>query len=303
MTIIRNLTTPTCTAVIAATLALGSTAAARADDYVSHHEFQANCEPSHTASDDPIVAPGVPGAAHNHTFVGNVTTNAYSTLASLLAGTTTCKVPADHSAYWFPTLMNGGVPVVSTWEQTVYYKSGIEDYRRVVPFPQGLRFIAGDPTATAAQFQTAPGAVEGFECGNSSKNWQIPRYCQKGTQLNVRYQAPSCWDGVHLDSPDHKSHMAYPVKGVCPSGHPVAVPMLEFKFFWPVDGDTSRVKFSSGPGSSWHYDFINAWEPATLKALVEHCINGGLQCDSRGFDGYKPNRGVVLDQDYRLITR
>src|SRR3954447_13150804 len=38
------------------------------------HEFPADCTVTHLASDDPIVFPGVPGAAHNHTFIGNLTT-------------------------------------------------------------------------------------------------------------------------------------------------------------------------------------------------------------------------------------
>lgn len=296
----RHLVLPTLVA-LALSLAVAPASPAGADDYVSHHEFQANCEPSHRASDDPIVFPGQPGRSHDHTFVGNITTDASSTLASLLAGETTCRVPADRSAYWFPTLFEGDRPVVSDWEQTIYYKSGVLDYRSVVPFPQGLRFIAGDMMATPEEFRDAPGAVEGYECGDSAHNWDFPAWCTPGTQMNIRYQAPSCWNGVDLDVPDHKSHMAYPVDGRCPATHPVAVPMLEFKFFWPVDGDMSDVRLASGRGASWHYDFINAWEPETLAALVEHCINGGLQCDSRGFDLYKPHRGAVLDQQYRLV--
>ncbi|MDC7123642.1 DUF1996 domain-containing protein [Cellulomonas fimi] len=283
-----------------ATALVAPAAPARADDYVSHHEFQANCEPSHVASDDPIVFPGRPGASHLHTFAGNVTTDAYSTPESLLRGATTCRVPADHSAYWFPTVLRAGQPVVSTWEQTFYYKSGIEDYTKVVPFPTGLRFVAGDMMATPASFRAAPGFVEGYECGDSAFNVSLPAWCPPGTQVNIRYQSPSCWDGVHLDSADHRSHMAYPIGGVCPSTHPVAVPMLEYKVFWPVSGDLSDVTMSMGDAWRWHYDFVNAWEPATLAALVRHCINGGLQCDSRGYDLYKPHRGAALTADHRL---
>jgi len=304
--IARALTAALLGAVLVATVLVAAPPAA-ADDYVSHHEFQVNCAVSHTASDDPIVYPGQPGASHNHTFLGNTSTDAFSTTESLLASGTTCLVPADHSAYWFPTLRRGDDPVLPNFAQVVYYKSGIEDYTQVVPFPQGLRFIAGDMMATADEFRTAPGAVEGFECGDSAFNWDIPGHCVPGSQLNVRYQAPSCWDGVNLDSPDHKRHMAYPVDTghptgkVCPDSHPVPVPMLEFKIAFPVDGDMSDVAFASGRGFSWHYDFVNAWEPETLAALVSHCINGGLQCDPRGYDQYKPHRGAVLDDNYELL--
>ncbi|GAB4085816.1 hypothetical protein GCM10028784_24460 [Myceligenerans cantabricum] len=271
------------------------------DDEVTHHEFQANCEFSHLGPDDPIVFPGEPGRSHLHTFIGNESTDAFTTPDSLHANPdTTCTVPHDRSAYWFPTLTKAGEPVVPDIPMTVYYKSGIEDYTQVVPFPEGLQFIAGDMMATPDEFRDAPGAVEGFECGDLSNNWEIPAYCAPGTELNIRYQAPSCWDGVHL-TPAEADHMAYPVSGQCPMSHPVAVPMLEFKIAWPASGDMSDVELVSGPDQSWHYDFVNAWEPEVLSRLVEHCINGGLQCNPRGYDLYKPHRGAVMDEDYDLI--
>lgn len=285
-----------------------SSVTATADTLVTHHEFQVNCSPSHHQPDDPIVFPGLPGASHDHTFLGNKTTNANSTTESLQAagtGTTTCLAPDDLSAYWFPTVYNGGQVVLPNFAQVVYYKSGVLDYTTVKPFPPGFRFVTGSPNATIDQFQNAPGAVEGWECGTSSHNWDIPVNCPAGTQLNIRYQAPSCWDGVHLDSADHKSHVAYPDKATltCPADHPVPVPMLEFKMAFPASGDMSQVRLASGRGFSWHYDFFNAWEPETLAALVSHCINGGLQCDPRGFDQYKPDRGSVLGPNYRLPGR
>ncbi|SCD59846.1 protein of unknown function, partial [Streptomyces sp. Termitarium-T10T-6] len=71
------------------------------------HEFQANCSVNHTAPDDPIVYPGQAGASHDHTFMGNDTTDANSTTASLSAGGTKCVAPGDRSAYWMPTSTTG----------------------------------------------------------------------------------------------------------------------------------------------------------------------------------------------------
>ncbi|XVV10683.1 DUF1996 domain-containing protein [Actinoplanes sp. CA-131856] len=267
----------------------------------THHEFQANCSVSRSnLNDDPIVFPGLPGASHSHTFMGNTTTYAGTTLATLKAGGTSCITPGDKTGYWMPTLLNGDTAVQPIGRQVIYYKSGVIDYRSVRPFPAGLRYVVGSPQATLDDFRNSPGAVEGFECGDSSFNWDIPATCAAGTQLNARMQAPSCWDGLHLDTPDHKSHMAYPVLGVCPADHPVAVPMIEFKMAWPVSGDMRNVRFSSGRGYSFHYDVFNAWDAPTLAALTTHCINGGLQCDPRGFDLYKPNRGAALNENYEL---
>jgi hypothetical protein len=267
----------------------------------THHEFQANCSVSRSnLPDDPIVFPKLPGASHSHTFLGNTTTNAHSTLPSLQGGGTSCITPGDKTGYWMPTLLGGDTAVQPVGRQVIYYKSGVFDYRSVRPSPPGLRYVVGSPVATRDEFRNAPGAVEGWECGDSAFNWDFPASCPAGTQLNIRYQAPSCWDGRHLDTPDHKSHMAYPVLGVCPADHPVAVPMIEFKMAFPVSGNMANVRLSSGRGYSYHYDFYNAWDAPTLAALVRHCINGGLQCDPRGFDLYKPDRGAALNENYVL---
>ncbi|MHC3472844.1 DUF1996 domain-containing protein [Streptomyces sp. 7R007] len=272
------------------------------------HEFQANCSVTHTRPDDPIVYPQQPGASHDHTFMGNTTTDAYSTTASLEAGGTTCKAPGDLSGYWMPTLYNGDQPVLPVGPQVIYYKAGVTDYTSVRPFPKGLRFVVGSPMQSADDFRHHPGFVEGWECGDSYFNTEFPATCpsRAEVQLNIRFQAPSCWDGRYLDTPDHKSHMAYPVvkpgtnDNICPADHPVALPMIEFKMAFPVNGDMSRVRLASGAGHTFHYDFFNAWDAPTLKALVDHCIVGGLQCDARGYDETHPEAGAALNEHYEL---
>lgn len=74
----------------------------------------------------------------------------------------------------------------------------------------------------------------------------------------------SCWDGVNLDSPDHKSHVSYPASGSfettgpCPSTHPVRLPQLMYEVMWdtrefntpdlwPNDGSQPFV-YSQGDG-------------------------------------------------------
>ncbi|MDF9811004.1 DUF1996 domain-containing protein [Streptomyces sp. SPB162] len=264
------------------------------------HEFQANCSVTRNIPDDPIVYPGQPGASHDHTFMGNTTTDANSTQASLNAGGTSCKAPGDKSGYWMPTLYNGSQVIKPIGPQVIYYKTNLIDYTSVRPFPKGLRFVVGSPMATADQFRQDKGYVAGWECGDSYHNIDFPVTCTPGSQLNIRYQAPSCWDGKYLDTPDHKSHMAYPVNGRCLADHPVALPMIEFKMAFPVSGDMSRVHLSSGRAFSFHYDFYNAWDAPTLGALVSHCIVGGLQCDARGYDQTHPEAGAALNDQYVL---
>lgn len=61
----------------------------------------------------------------------------------------------------------------------------------------------------------------------------------------------SCWDGVNVDSADHKSHVAYPTGASCPTSHPVQVPQIFIetiwntgifdKSLWPEDGSQPFV--------------------------------------------------------------
>lgn len=41
---------------------------------------------------------------------------------------------------------------------------------------------------------------------------------------NLVLTFPNCWDGAHLDSANHKSHMLYGQALNCPMTHPVLVP-------------------------------------------------------------------------------
>lgn len=83
------------------------------------------CKYSHVAYDDPIVAPGVPGAAHLHLFYGNTLTNASSTYNSLRSsGDGTCDGgPLNRTAYWMPAMLDSSVnkvriPIYFEWYYT-----------------------------------------------------------------------------------------------------------------------------------------------------------------------------------------
>src|SRR5438093_12986357 len=65
-------------------------------------EFITVCKFSHFGPNDPIVFPRRPNLSHDHSFFGNVTTNAYTTLSTLRGGATTCQRPDDTASYWAP---------------------------------------------------------------------------------------------------------------------------------------------------------------------------------------------------------
>jgi hypothetical protein len=234
-------------------------------------QFVTPCGFSHRAPDDPIVAPGRPGASHSHDFFGNASTRASSTYASLRRAATLCRRPADTAAYWVPTLYRNGRAVTPSGAQ-IYYRAGGKAPSSVRAFPAGLKVIAGDSNARSPQ----PTRVTSWHCGPGSgvdNRSQVPT-CPTGYSLRLRVRFPDCWDGRRLDSANHKSHLAYSARRRCPGSHPTPVPLLALNIRYPISGG-SGVTLSSGSQYSAHADFFNAWNQEELRRLVRRCINGG----------------------------
>jgi hypothetical protein len=246
-------------------------------------EFLADCPYSHRLPDDPIIFPGLPGASHMHSFFGNVTTNANSTVQSLLAGRSNCNPSIDLSSYWVPTLYNNNTPVEPTIVTFYYLGEGVRDdvIARTQPLPLGLRIVAGNAKATGPNDPTSTARWSCLHAGHvpPSKDFVT---CPAGTMMESYLDFPQCWNGRDLDSADHKSHMAYPVNGGCPSTHPVHVPKLRQVLRYPVNGSPAAFRLASGPGYTMHGDFFNAWPEAEMARRVNDCIRPIIKC---GFDG------------------
>jgi hypothetical protein len=244
-----------------------------------HGSFQVSCRSSHTNFDDPIVYPRQVGAAHHHDFFGNRTTDAYSTTANLVGKATTCSRPGDTAAYWTPALYNNGQRVEPDRLIAYYRTSRIKDVKTIKPFPAGLRMVAGDHMATAANPQST--RLVNWKCGDGLDGTATPP-ARCGDLLRLRVEFPNCWDGRNLDSSNHKSHMAYsPSSGRgCPSSHPVPVPSLHLNFKWKVSGALSGVALSSGGVHSGHADFFNSWNQDAQAQLVRQCLNRSMVCGS-----------------------
>jgi Domain of unknown function (DUF1996) len=255
-------------------------------------QYNVLCSSDHFAADDPIVFPGQPGAAHMHTFYGNTSTNAASTVSSLSATSpSSCgrgMGTSDLSAYWVPSLMNknadGTSSVVKTDQTNVVY------YRRpgggmgpgVLPFPAGLRMIAGNAKATSDQSVS----IVQWNCVGGDDTPEM-HACPGGSQpMHVSLIFPSCWDGVHLDSADHKSHMAYAAAdGTCPADHPVSLPEVTFEVYFTGIAGGPDYYLASGGIYSWHGDFIADWDNRVQNALVASCLNVPRECDDINRDG------------------
>lgn len=246
------------------------------------------CEYHHSLRDDPIVYPGQAGASHLHDFFGSLDTNASSTPGSLVQSSgTSCSFQVDKSGYWFPALMMNGASIAPS-SVSMYYRGPDWSYdsKNVQPLPAGFKMIAGDAKATAPQ----PSPVTYWQCGPGTgvPKSSVPYDCSPyaGTYLRANLTFPSCWDGVHLDSSDHKRHMAYPtVKGsnYCPTTHPVLVPWLTAVVTYPVV-NASSATLSSGLGWTFHGDFMNGWDQPSFVKLVRGCINAGTYCKFSPWD-------------------
>jgi hypothetical protein len=205
-----------------------------------------------------------------HDFVGNAGTNAYSTLDSLLAGQTNCDNVGDTASYWEPTVSENGVEIHAI-AVTVYYLSNGKS-NDIVP-PQGLKMIAGNAHATGPSGYNH----EQWGCGNVFPTSLVAINCPAGTEVHTRMWFPDCWDGKHLDSWDHHSHMSYQENGVCPAGWPVPIAQLSPLFRYK-QSDGANFTLSSGPTYTQHVDFFNGWQIPALQLLVNQCDHPGINC-------------------------
>ncbi|MFL5320381.1 MAG: DUF1996 domain-containing protein, partial [Myxococcaceae bacterium] len=282
--------------------------------------FRFICNASHLGYDDPIVYWGQPGCSHLHQFYGNTLANAFSTYESLrTTGESTCGDVLNRSAYWIPAMMNGKGKVVRPDYVAIYYKRYPKDSPECakhatacVPMPRGLRFVfgwnkaePGLPDVYRAWFNcdgTGLPADAGVVSGHFADIPTAAQNCPIGAHLGAIVNAPDCWDGKNLDSPDHRSHMAYEYDThlgytKCPDDHPYIIPTFTLGAWYTADADLDRSgtwtegvtqtwSLSSDgvgapsvtPGTTFHADWFGAWDDDTLTKWTDNCINKQLNC-------------------------
>jgi hypothetical protein len=275
--------------------------------------FRFICQAGQVLADDPIVFPGQPGASHLHQFYGNDAADANSTFSSLrTTGKSTCNggnYPGNRSGYWMPALLNGLGYVVRPDYVAIYYKRypasgpfcqpGVKQVGTCIALPNGLRFIFGFNMLNAAQ---APTGDAYWNCVGS--NGGVPgtypnltaalAKCPAGNRVGAIIKAPGCWDGQHLDSPDHRSHIAYEQRGSdgnnhCPPGFPYVIPGFSLQAWYSIvpGDDTSKWSLSSDAmfpllpkGSTLHADWWGAWDNDILARWTANCIDKMLNCSA-----------------------
>ncbi|MCD0484775.1 DUF1996 domain-containing protein [Streptacidiphilus sp. ASG 303] len=251
-------------------------------------------EEHHRNTDNVVLSPGVSmGAHHTHDYVGNLSTDAFSTDDSLAAAGTTCT-DGDRSTFFWPVLRvpggEGGGDAHGTAGTdgntgTVLDPASVSigfsgsPTGQVVPMPRFLRLVTGDAKAATdgGAHARAEWGCEGFP-GRLSLRYTR---CPVGHRLTTTLDFPDCWDGLRTDSADHRSHAVFPLPGgSCPQGT-FPVPHLRVVVAYAVPPGTP-VALDSFPEqrhdpSTGHALFIDVMSDSRMAEVVA-CINEGRHC-------------------------
>jgi hypothetical protein len=286
--------------------------------------FRIICSSGQLLKDDPIKYPGVPGASHLHQFWGNTGANANSTYHSLrTTGGTTCgnaSTPLNRTGYWMPTMLDGAGNAVKPDFINTYYKqvpsgSALCATRAsggCVGLPNGIRAIFGYNMANGTGGPTDVNSPDyyalRYECWTSPTSGNaavtppagqhftniadvVTAGCPAGAGLIIYFAVPGCWDGVNLDSGDHRSHLVYGTAEtglqVCPSDHPYLISPWQGHVHYTTDANFVAGKWhlssdemvpGAKAGTTLHFDYWEAWSPTVKATWVASCINGHLNC-------------------------
>ncbi|GAA4148021.1 DUF1996 domain-containing protein [Actinomadura keratinilytica] len=270
----------------------------------SRGTFTSRCgrnENGHFNSDNFIVAPGVSnGAHHTHDYVGNLSTDGFSTDESLARAGTTCT-NGDKSTYFWPVVRlrgpndppqndqsaaDGNIGrVLRPASVSLQFRGNATS--KVTAMPRFLRIIMGDAKAATNGPANARAA---WTCSGFTNRVVSDKYpiCPRGSRVTRVLDFPSCWDGRNTDSANHRTHVVFPnANGACPRGTR-AIPQLRMTISYTINLSKAQIRqgrvyaVDSFPEQlhnpvTDHADFENVM-PDNLMRRAVSCINRGRRC-------------------------
>jgi hypothetical protein len=232
----------------------------------------------------------------------------------------TCSIPiVDMTAYWHPDLYymwpNKSLSLIPTGGLTVYYEgrqgNGNQSNPQIKAFPPGFRMTAGDPFRRSFNSSIVAQTAVQVACLAAQPNKETngfpdpSLYCLNGMRMQVYF--PQCWNGKDIDSPNHQSHVAYPIdrydNGDCPPGFPVRLMSVFFEAFYST-GDFPQQNYNpyvlacgDSTGYGFHGDFMSGWDPVILQqAINDPSCDGKVTNNGNNVRACKPLSSYVVDQ-------
>lgn len=185
------------------------------------------------------------------------------------------------------------------------------DLLRKAEIPSGFAYIT-DGFGGWACYQSdgvtpvdpdVPGPVYGFQTPEGTDPWG--GRCTAGMMLVGTLNAPDCWDGKNLTAVGGRDHLRHRIrhvnsgKAVCPTDW-FTIPALEVKprithggwsdySTWWLSSDRHGLDEEDWrtPGSTFHADYILAWDRPKLDKALQECLGitiGGVAGSGAGCD-------------------
>ncbi|KAM7215570.1 protein of unknown function (DUF1996) domain containing protein [Rhypophila decipiens] len=283
---------------------------------------------------DPLVNPGMRYTPHLHQIVGgnsfNLTMDPVAHDLAAQSTCTSCSFVQDLSNYWTAVMFfkakNGTyqrVPQVGNGgpQGQLINKGGLDIYYipsgKVTAFRQGFRMLAGNAAETNPSKVTKANICHRCWTSTNDNNFVGGAPCTGSDTVDIPQDTkckmirqtiifPHCWDGKNLDSPDHKSHVAYGQGsgasggGACPSTHPVKLPQIMYelmwnvskfmdKSIWPDSGNPLMYSMNLG-GSAAHGDYVFGWKGDSLQKAMDKNCNLNKDCPAAGLTYQAPEK-------------